>query len=66
MKAITLTKTASYLYHNDKTNPIRWLLYELTKGKHPADDITADLSEDVLKVVQIANPIEKKPKKRRR
>ena len=66
MTAINLTKAASYLYHNDPTNPIRWLLYGITKGTHPKDEIKAVLSKEVLKVVQIANPIEKKVKKRRK
>jgi len=58
-----------HLYHNDYSNRLRFKLYELTAGKHPQDDITAVLSDDILKVVAMARDEEKrlnKTKKRRR
>jgi len=69
MKAINLTKAASYLYHNDYRNKLRFKLYELTKGKHPQDDITAVLSDEILEAVAMVSDEEKrlnKTKKRRK
>jgi len=69
MKAITLIKTASFLYRNDYSNKLRFELYELTNGKHPQDEITADLSDDVLKAVKMVDDKEKllnKTKNKRR
>jgi len=69
MKAINLTKAASYLYKTDYDNKLRFELYELTEGKHPKDDITAVLSDAILEAVAMVGDEEKrlnKTKKRRK
>lgn len=39
MKAITITKVASYLYRKDYENKLRFRIDEATKKKHPKDNV---------------------------
>jgi len=53
MKAIDLTKIASWLYHNDSSNQARFEIYLATKGKHPKDEILTVFSVETTKAIQV-------------
>jgi hypothetical protein len=52
MKVIDLTKVASWLYLNDIENPLRFELYKITKGLHPVDNITPNLSKELKQFIK--------------
>ena len=69
MIAIELTIIASYLYHTDPSNPLRFEIYKATANTHPKDDINHVFSDKDTKDIQSIEAILKrtnKPKKRRK
>ena len=50
MQRILLVKTASWLYHTDNTNPVRFEIYKILDkyGLHPQVIIKCKLNESIL------------------
>ena len=53
MKAIELSKIASWLYHNDPCNQARFEIYKATEGTHPKDEILTVFSDETTKAIQV-------------
>ena len=71
MIAIDLIQVASYLYHNQPNNELRYAIYDITEGHHPAEDIAHIFTEEQKKEVDyilkiLAGAKNNQPKKRRR
>ncbi|MHA2010002.1 MAG: hypothetical protein ACXACY_12975 [Candidatus Hodarchaeales archaeon] len=50
MERILLVKTASWLYHTDNTNPVRFEINKILDkyGLHPQTKITCTINEGIL------------------
>ena len=72
MERILLVKTASWLYHTDNTNPVRFKINKILDkyGLHPQTQITCTINEGILfyieKYKQYTLELEQKNKRYRK